>query len=720
MKISLNWLREYVDYGDTSAALAELLTMAGVEVEGIETRGLDLPHVVVAQILSSEPHPNADRLSICRVDDGSGTQPPRQIVCGAKNFRVGDRVPLALPGAVLPGDVRIKVGKLRGVESEGMLCSARELRLSDDAEGLLNLAPDARVGAPIGELFPPDTIFDLEITPNRSDLLSHVGLAREVAALSGCGWKGPPVGDYAGKPAATGLRVRIADDARAACPYYTARVIDGVKVGPSPEWLRQRLESLGLRSINNIVDVTNFVMLELGQPLHAFDAAFIGPAGIEVRMARPAEELLALDGRTYRLAPHHLVIAGGDGGRAEGLAGVMGGEESGIKAGTQSIILEAACFAARGIRRTSRELGLSSDASYRFERGVDPAGVLAAAQRAESLLLELAGGKSIDWTTAGDLAVNDGRPVEADIPVELRVSRCRQVLGVDIEPKEIFSILHRFGLKDVSGDGTEARATTTSWQVPTYRPDLRREVDLIEEVSRVYGLDRVPGRTSARPAPASAVDRTYDFRMSLRRQLAGLGFNEARGAALVRAQPGALTAGGVPLQNPLNEDNAALRGSLLPGLLASASRNARLGTADLRATFSPLKIRPECRNRGGWLCCSPAPRRSTVGAMTAAAGPRIFTICAACWTGSWRAGRWNSIQPRRRWRLGCRWRWKCGSTARKSVSLDSSLRRRRKRSNYAPRCGWRSWMPRPWPGWRAQKWHLRRRRGFPASPGIWR
>ena len=594
MKISLHWLRAYVDYGGTPEALAELLTMAGVEVEGIEVRGLNLPNVVVAQILAREPHPNADRLSVCRVDDGSGAQPPRQIVCGAKNFQVGDRVPLALPGAVLPGDVRIKVGKLRGIESEGMLCSARELRLSEDAEGLLILAPDARVGAPIGELFPPDTILDVEITPNRRDLLSHVGLAREVAALSGCELRPSAspasVEDAAdaSEPGTTGLRVAVAAAAREACPYYTARVIEGINVGPSPEWLRQRLESVGVRSINNVVDVTNFVMLELGQPLHAFDAAAIGEAGIEVRLARPGEELLALDGRTYRLSSHHLVIARGEGGPAEALAGVMGGEESGVKPHTHRIILEVACFGPRGIRRTSRELCLSSDASYRFERGVDPAGIPAAARRAETLLREVAGGHVLGGVAAaGDLAARGGRPPEADTPVNLRLSRCRQVLGVEIEEQEVSRILQRFGLRQTSGSSFAPaselhRDLSNWWQVPTFRPDLRREIDLIEEVSRVYGLDRIPGRTSATPAPASRVDRTYDYLLALRRQLAGLGGNEARSVSLVRSDGAEPGAPGIPLKNPLSEENTALRGSLLPGLLASAGRNARLGLADLR------------------------------------------------------------------------------------------------------------------------------------------
>ena len=576
MKISLNWLREYVDYDGSPDALAELLTMAGVEVEGVETRGANFDKVVVARILSREQHPNADRLSVCRVDDGSGAQPPRQIVCGAKNFQVGDRVPLALPGARLPGDVHIKVGKLRGVESEGMLCSAKELRLADDAEGLLILSPDAPVGAPIGTLFPSDTIFDLEITPNRGDLLSHVGLAREVAALSGKTLRDPlaimetPVGGD--EPAH--LHLLIAANAREACPYYSARVIAGVRVGPSPDWLRSRLEAVGVRAINNVVDVTNFVMLELGQPLHAFDAAHVGPGGIGVRLASEGEEMLALDGRTYKLGPHHLVIARVDDGRAEGLAGVMGGEESGVTARTQNIILESAYFTPAGIRRTSRELGLSSDASYRFERGVDPAGVAAASRRAEELLLQLCGGESRGLAQTHTLTGHDGFREDGD--VTLRLERCQQVLGADISGERVEEILTGFGLERIDGD---EQNETTEWRVPSFRPDLTREIDLIEEVARVYGLDNVPARTDGRFAPSSTTDHTYDFLMALRRQLVGLGFTETRSVSLVKADP---TMGGVPLKNPLTEDGAVLRGTLLPGLLASAGRNVRQGSGDLR------------------------------------------------------------------------------------------------------------------------------------------
>ena len=429
-------------------------------------------------------------------------------------------MPLALPGATLPGNVAIKVGKLRGVESEGMLCSAKELRLAEDAAGLLILPATAPVGAPIGELYPSDTIFDLEITPNRSDLLSHVGLAREVAALTGQTLRHPveametPVG---GDPVAH-LPVIIAANARAACPFYTARFLDGIRVGPSPEWLRSRLESVGVRSINNVVDVTNFVMLELGQPLHAFDASEIGAAGLGVRLAATGEELMALDGRTYRLQPHHLVVARID-GRAEGLAGVMGGEESGVTARTTSLVLESAYFTPAGIRRTARELGLSSDASYRFERGVDPAGVLAASRRAEDLLLEICGGASRGVTQTHLLPGQ----MELEPLVSLRLDRCAQALGMDISAERVEEILTGFGLaktdEDLSDDSTE-------WRVPSYRPDLRREIDLIEEVARVIGLDQVPSRAQGTFAPASAVDADYDFLMRLRRELVGLGFTE--------------------------------------------------------------------------------------------------------------------------------------------------------------------------------------------------
>ena len=560
-----------VELPPTTEALVDLLTLAGVEVEGVETRGCAISNVVVAQIKESVPHPNADRLSVCQVDDGSGTA--RQIVCGAKNYKVGDKVPLALPGAKLGPDFTIKVGKLRGVESQGMMCSARELALAEDAEGLLILPPDSVVGTAIGELFPSETILDLEITPNRADLLSVNGIAREIGALLGhavrlAGPKAPP----AALPAAS-LKVTTAD-----CPLYTARKISGVKVGPSPEWLKRRLEAVGLRSINNVVDVTNFVMLELGEPLHAFDAAKLRGA-LNVRAAGDGEEFLALDGKTYQLAPHHLVIA--DAERAVAIAGVMGGEDSGVTDATTEIWLESAYFLAPGIRRTSRQLGLASDSSHRFERGVDPCTVLEASQRAAELIVELAGG------TVGALEL--GRPADAapltvhraqhrSAPLSLRTDRLNALLGVDVEESRIDAILTGFGLTK-SPDG---------WHAPSFRPDLTREIDLIEEIARVVGMEAIPGRVQARIAAASPTDLAYDRAMALRRGLIAHGLHEARSLTLVPQEPRGLgctqtsPASLLRVKNPMIDDQVVLRPSLLHGLLSAVATNVRAGAASIR------------------------------------------------------------------------------------------------------------------------------------------
>jgi phenylalanyl-tRNA synthetase beta chain len=324
MKFSVNWLREFVDLPKNPEEIAELLTRAGVETENMETRGARIEKVIISQITASWRHPNADRLTVCEADDGSGTK--RQIVCGATNYKVGDKVPLALPGAKLPNGTEILKSKLRGVESEGMLCSPIELGLGEDASGLLILSPDAKVGAPISDLFAADTILDVEITPNRGDLLSHFGLAREIAALTGK----KIVGRFCETPGrltqtpynSKGVNISATRE----CPFFSARKIDNVKVGPSPQWLRAKMESVGIRSINNIVDISNFVMIELGQPTHAFDAGRLR-GSINVRIARDGEKFLALDGKTYSLKAHHLVVA--DQERAVGIAGVMGGEETG-------------------------------------------------------------------------------------------------------------------------------------------------------------------------------------------------------------------------------------------------------------------------------------------------------------------------------------------------------------------------------------------------------
>ncbi len=561
MKISLAWLADFVSLPASPDELAEALTRGGTEVVGREGRGNVPDKVVVARILSSEQHPNADRLSVCQVDDGSGT--PRQIVCGAKNYKVGDKVPLALPGAVLGPDFKIKSGKLRGVASEGMMCSAKELALAEDAEGLLILPEDAEVGRAVSELFPADTILELEVTPNRPDLLGHAGVARELGALTG---KAAALPQSVLPPEApAGPMVRLED---AGCPFYTARVIRGVKVAPSPAWLADRLTAVGLRPINNVVDVTNYVLMETGQPLHAFDLGRLQD-GIVVRAARDGETLAALDGSSLQLRPHDLVIA--DAERSVALAGVMGGSETGVTEATTDILLESAWFEPSRVRRSARELGLQTDSSYRFERRVDPRGVLAASARAVELILQVAGGAAdASVLVAGELPACGGE-------VALDNARCRALLGLDITDAEIAEILSRLGLVD-DGNGR--------WLVPSFRPDLTRGVDLIEEVIRMAGIERVPSRLRSFPASSGVADLRHDRSGLLRERLRARGFSEARSSHFLSAdtlQRAGLTAdGAVSVRNPLGADQALLRPVLLPGMLAALAHNLRHGAHGVR------------------------------------------------------------------------------------------------------------------------------------------
>jgi len=574
MKFSVNWLREFVDLPKYPEEIADLLTRAGVETENIETRGAKIDNVIVSQITASSRHPNADRLTVCEVDDGSGTK--RQIVCGATNYKVGDKVPLALPGAKLPSGTEIRKSKLRGVESEGMLCSPIELGVGDDASGLLILAPEAKISAPFSDLFPSDTIFDVEITPNRGDLLSHFGLAREIAALTNKKIVGQahrlPAG---GAPALQRKSVTIS--ALRECPFFSARKIDNVKVGPSPQWLRGKIESVGIRSVNNIVDISNFVMLELGQPTHAFDADRLR-GGINVRLGREGEKFLALDGKTYSLTPDSCVVA--DQERAVGIGGVMGGEETGVTDSTKNILLEAAYFLPASIRRTARELNLPSDASYRFERGVDPEMVLRASQRATELIREIAGGTpGKEINVAGKLPAN---PPD----VSLSCEKCNRVIGITLKPKTVDEILGGFGLRKMSA------AKTAKWKIPSYRRDLQRDVDLIEEVVRAYGADKIPGTDRSRFTPASIADHAHDLESAWRERLAAVGLDEVRTSKLLPRERFAFSESAIELRNPLSEDHVALRPSILAGLLGVLDRNIRAGAErvaifEIGRTFIP-------------------------------------------------------------------------------------------------------------------------------------
>src|SRR5437667_4801560 len=585
MKFSVNWLREFVDLPKNPEDIAELLTRAGVETENIETRGAKINKVIVSRIAASSRHPNADRLTVCEVDDGSGTK--RQIVCGATNYKVGDKVPLALLGAKLPNGTEIRKSKLRGVESEGMLCSPIELGLGEDASGLLILSPDAKVGAPIADLFPEDTMLDVEITPNRGDLLSHFGLAREIAALSGTSFRveRSEVEESRRKP--QGKATRSLDYARddglvtiaatRECPFFSLRKIDNVKVGPSPQWLRAKIESVGIRPINNIVDISNFVMLQLGQPTHAFDADKLR-GDINVRLARDGEKFLALDGKTYLLKSDNCVVA--DQERAVGLGGVMGGEETGVTESTRNVLLEAAYFLPTSIRKTARELNLPSDASYRFERGVDPEMVLPASQRATELIQEIASG-----TPAKEIHI-DGKLPANPADVSLTYEKCDRVVGIALKPKTVDEILTGFGLKKTSA------AKTTKWKIPSYRRDLQRDVDLIEEVVRAYGANKIPGAERGRYSASSAADHAHNLETAWRNRLVAAGLNEVRTSKLLPRERFAFSESAIELRNPLSEDAVALRPSILVGLLAVLDRNIRAGAErvaifEIGRTFIP-------------------------------------------------------------------------------------------------------------------------------------
>jgi phenylalanyl-tRNA synthetase beta chain len=597
MKFSINWLREFVDLPELSQEVADLLTRAGVETKHIERRGAKIDNVIVSQITASSRHPNADRLTVCEVDEGSGTK--RQIVCGATNYEVGDKVPLALPGAKLPNGLEIRKSKLRGVESEGMLCSPIELGLGQDASGLMILAREAKIGAPISDFFPADTILDLEITPNRGDLLSHYGLAREIAALTRTPLRALETRSVKpNKLAEVGIEISAARE----CPFFSARKIDNVKVGPSPQWLRWKIESVGIRSINSIVDISNFVMLELGQPTHAFDADKLR-GDINVRLARDGEKFLALDGKTYSLQPDNCVVA--DEERAVGIGGVMGGEETGVTESTKNVLLEAAYFLPASIRKTARELNLPSDASYRFERGVDPETVLRASARATELIVQIAGGTPANEAQiAGKLPTNPG-------DVSLSYDKCDRVVGVAVKPKTVDEILTRFGLVKLDGlkpsssaaankqpdktrrlKAVKPNETVSIWKVPTYRRDLQRDVDLIEEVVRGYGANKIPGVERGRYAASSAADAAHDLESTWRNRLAAVGLSEVRTSKLLPRERLVFSESAIDLRNPLSEDAVALRPCILAGLLPVLDRNIRAGAErvaifEIGRTFIP-------------------------------------------------------------------------------------------------------------------------------------
>ncbi len=588
MNVSLNWLKTHLDISDYSLEkIDDLLTFAGIEVEGVSQSGVPSDKVVVAQIKSAEQHPDADRLKVCQVDAGEGEL--RQIVCGAQNYSVGDKVPCALPGADLGNGFLIKEGKLRGVASLGMLCGADEIGLVSEEDGLFILPADSAIGTKLVELFPSDTIIEVEVTPNRPDLLSHLGMARELAALAKVERSQLEIPSAETTPA--GDDIVLSQPAQG--PYYTAQKISNVKVADSPSWLKERLEAIGLRPINNVVDITNYVLHELGHPLHAFDATKVNGA-LDIRLAADGEKFAALDENDYQLESSDLVISDAS-GQVLALAGIMGGADSGVTETTTDVILESAYFTPSEIRRTSRRLNLSSDSSYRFERGSDPQAVLNASAYAAKLICEIAGGQ-LDGATQ----VAGEAPVLTQ-PVTLDVAKLDQLMGGSITLAEAEAILISLGLE---------KGEDNQWIIPSFRLDLQRHIDLVEEIARVHGLDKVESRYTGTFVDESPVDKAYDAQMALRYKLASLGFYEAQTIKLIAEKSLDATVAQLgdalpqrPLQDgdlvkvalPLSEDHAIMRPSLTPGLVATAARNLRQGAKALRF----FEMGRQFRNMGG-------------------------------------------------------------------------------------------------------------------------
>jgi len=562
MKVPLSWLKEYIEVDASAAEIAERLTFSGMEVESISRVGHDYTGIVVGEVLSVEPHPRADLLRVCRVSDGSGEL---TVVCGATNFSVGDKAPLATVGARLPDGTAIKQVRIRGQLSDGMLCAEDELDISDDHGGIMLLPRDTAPGTPFAELMgPPEDVIELEITWNRPDCLSVIGVAREVAALYGLSLKLPSV-DYPESDVPAGELIRIDVEDPIGCPRYTARVLQDIRLGPSPLWLQRRLALSGVRPISNVVDITNYVMLECGQPLHAFDHERLGEGRIVVRRARRGEILQTLDGLDRDIDPETLVIA--DGCRPVAVAGIMGGLGSEIGESTQRVLLESACFDPAMTHRTSCRLGLSTESSHRFERGVDMGGADWASRRAAALMVELAGASA-----AG--GVIDRYPgSQTDRRVSCRFGRVRSLIGVDIADDDIVSILESLQLPVESRDDSAC-----SVRVPSFRGDLQIEADLIEEVARIHGLADIP---AAAPSAVLTLNASNGPAMSVircRRNLVGLGLNEIVNYSFVSSTLldlfGADEAGSrVVLPNPVSRDHDVLRDSLAPQMVECLGRN---------------------------------------------------------------------------------------------------------------------------------------------------
>ena len=637
MIISTNWLNDYIAHGLTEDELADRLTMCGLEVESVESTGSTLEGVVIGHVLTRVGHPDADRLSCCTVDVGSGE--PLAIVCGAPNVAAGQKVAVATIGTTLhlpsrenPAEkvaVTMKKAKIRGQESHGMICAEDELGLGDGHDGILVLDADAPVGTPFSAWMArkgvalTDSAIDISITPNRPDAISHLGIARDVSALTGKTICAPKVEIPAMGGAVAG-RMSVTIEAEDACHRFVGILVEGVEIRESPDWMKQRLQTIGLRPRNVIVDITNYVMFECGQPLHAYDADTLSGRSIIVRKAKGGSTFTTLDSKERTLPADALMIC--DAEREIGIAGIMGGENTEVTDKTTNVFIEAAWFEPSGIRRTAKALGLQTDASYRFERGVDAEGQAWAAKRAADLMVELAGGTLVE-------GMIDVHPVPYKAPVlQLRAQRVIDVVGATIEENEMARLLEAIGF-----GVAESSASPNVWNVtvPSFRPDVEREIDLVEEVARLFGYDNIPEPTHSRLlnfTPGMAADRQR--REQLRDVLSGLGFRETctnsmlpvetAGRFNVASLPSGRFGGEVvETLNPITTEMAALRPSLLPGLLKVAGHNQNHGQTGLRLF------------EFGRVHTKRATDRTLVGDYTETETLLVLS------SGSWESGAWN-------------------------------------------------------------------------------
>jgi phenylalanyl-tRNA synthetase beta chain len=570
MKFTLSWLKDHLTTEASLDEIVEALTRIGLEVEGVDDPGKKLAAFTIARVISAEQHPNADRLRLCMVDTGAGA--PVQVVCGAPNARTGMKSVFSPPGTFIPGkNITLGKGVIRGVESNGMLCSAAEMELSDESDGIIEVPDDALVGVPYATWAGlADPVIEINLTPNRPDATAVHGIARDLAAAGLGTLKDGHVPQVRGEgPCPVSVTLDFAGDDKALCPAFALRLVRGVKNGPSPEWMQKRLKAIGLRPINALVDITNYVTFDRGRPLHVFDAAKV-KGGLVVRRAHAGETVLALDGKTYTLSPETVVIADDNG--VESIAGIMGGEHSGCDENTTDVLIESALWSPINIAQSGRKLGIITDARYRFERGVDPQFTVPGCELATKLVLDLCGGTPSTITLAGD--VPEGEKI-----IEFPIAEQKRLTGLDVPRQEMAAILDKLGFW-MSGSGPVVKVAVPSW-----RPDIEGKADIVEEITRIAGVDRVP------LVPIQRVDEVHKPVLTLlqqrtrtaKRALALRGLTEAVTWSFISAGAAEAMGGGKPalkLANPIAADLSDMRPSLLPGLVAASQRNADRGYPD--------------------------------------------------------------------------------------------------------------------------------------------